>query len=651
MRLKGKVLKVLRKPDTKPKTLPIHQVEDEIVRHANECRVLILVGETGSGKTTQMPQILLRHGVVKADRGRSMIAITQPRRVAAVSVAQRVAQEMGVNLGEEVGYTIRFDDKSSNATRIKYMTDGMLVRESGLDPLLSRYSCIILDEAHERSIATDVLIALTKRLVTERSDLRLIVMSATLNVSLFSDYFNNARVLYLQGRQYPVQIYYTPEPEPDYVDATVTAVIQIHLEEAPGDVLVFLTGQEEIDGVESVLVSRAKAIVHTKLTLMVVKIYAALPPEQQLKVFDPTPPGHRKVVLATNIAETSITIPGITYVVDSGLVKSRTRVTGTGADALLVAPISQDAANQRSGRAGRVGPGKCFRLYTEPSFEGLASHTVSEVVRGNMAAVVLQLKLYGIHDIAAFDFIEHPGEERIAESLLALYLLGALDDSQALTPLGQKMASLPVDPPFAACILAAHNMHCAGALLTLVSLLSVENLYFVPFEKREAADAARRSFGHPRGDTLTLLNLWTQYQAASDGQHWCRVHFVNPRALARAAEIRKQLVGICVRQGMDPQSLAVKASVDEESVCRALCSGLFANVATRDAATPNTYVTALGHRKVTIHPSSVLARGKAECVLYCSLVLTTKLYMRDVTVIDPVWVREAAPKVYQKVGL
>ena len=335
-------------------SLPIFKLRETIIQAIEENQIMVVVGDTGSGKTTQMTQYLAEAGF--ASRG--IIGCTQPRRVAAMSVAKRVAEEVGCRLGQEVGYTIRFEDCTSPSTRIKYMTDGMLLRECLVDPLVSKYSVLLLDEAHERTVSTDVLFGLLKKAAKERPDLRLIVTSATLDAERFSSYFFNCPILTIPGRTYPVEVLYAKEPESDYLDSALMTVMQIHLSEPPGDILVFLTGQEEIDTACEVLYERMKALGSSVPELIILPVYSALPSEMQSKIFDPAPPGCRKVVLATNIAETSITIDGIFYVIDPGFVKQNSYDAKLGMDALIVVPISQAQAKQRSGRAGRTGPGK-----------------------------------------------------------------------------------------------------------------------------------------------------------------------------------------------------------------------------------------------------------------------------------------------------
>jgi ATP-dependent RNA helicase DHX8/PRP22 len=371
--------------------------------------------------------------------------------------------------GGTVGYSIRFEDCTSPRTRLKFCTDGMLLREALLDPRLSRYSVVVIDEAHERTVHTDVLLGLLRRVLDARPDnFRLVVMSATLDADAFADFFGGARAVYVQGRQYPVQVLYTPEPEEDYLDAAMLTVLQVHAEEAPGDVLVFLTGQEEIDALARLLTERAATLPPTagsgaaaSSSLLIAPLYAALPPEQQMTVFEPAPPGVRKVILATNIAETSLTIAGVRYVIDPGLSKQRAFNPRSGVDTLAVAPISRAAARQRAGRAGREAPGKCFRLYTEDAFHAtLPAVTRPEILRANLGGVVLQLKALGVDDVLSFPLLDPPPRAALVRSLELLYALGALDDAGKMTRVGDAMARFPLEPMVRACV-TPHAIACS----------------------------------------------------------------------------------------------------------------------------------------------------------------------------------------------
>ena len=424
------------------KKLPVYPYREEFLAAVKDHQILILVGETGSGKTTQIPQFL--HEVGYSEFGK--IGCTQPRRVAAMSVAARVATEMNVKVGHEVGYSIRFENCTSKKTVIQYMTDGFLLREFLTEPDLKSYQCLIIDEAHERTLHTDILFGLVKDIVRFRSDLKLIISSATLDAEKFSKYFDDASIFMIPGRMYPVDIYYTKNPEADYVDASVVTVLQIHISQAlDGDVLVFLTGQEEIETAAEILTQRTQALGSRIPELIICPIFANLPSEQQAKIFEKTPKGARKVVLATNIAETSLTIDGICYVIDTGFNKQSSYDARSGIDSLMVTPISQAASNQRAGRAGRTQPGKCFRLFTKYSFHNeLEPNTVPEIMRTNMCNVVLMLKSLGINDLLHFDFMDAPPPDTLIRALEQLYALGALNDRGDLTKLGRRMAEFPL---------------------------------------------------------------------------------------------------------------------------------------------------------------------------------------------------------------
>jgi pre-mRNA-splicing factor ATP-dependent RNA helicase DHX15/PRP43 len=402
----------------KRRLLPVHKQRKEFLDLIHKHQILVLVGETGSGKTTQIPQFLLFDQ--QPQKQQKIIACTQPRRVAAMSVSQRVAEELDIPLGDEVGYSIRFEDHTSDKTILKYMTDGMLLREAMTDPLLTRYSAIVLDEAHDRTLATDILMGLIKEIAAKRTDLKVVIMSATLDALKFQKYFNDAPLMNVPGRTHPVEIYYTPEPEKDYLEAAMRTCLQIHACEDEGDILVFLTGEEEIEDacrkirLEGQQLLRASPNAIGPLT--VVPLYSSLPPNQQQKIFDQAPPAigngppGRKIVVSTNIAETSLTIDGIVYVIDPGFAKQKVYNPRIRVESLLVSPISKASAQQRAGRAGRTKPGKCFRLYTENSFKKeLLEATHPEILRSNLGSTVLQLKQVGIDDLVHFDFMDPPG--------------------------------------------------------------------------------------------------------------------------------------------------------------------------------------------------------------------------------------------------
>ncbi|KAF9444098.1 ATP-dependent RNA helicase DHX8 [Macrolepiota fuliginosa MF-IS2] len=620
------------------KNLPIYKYRDQLLQAIGDHQVLIVVGDTGSGKTTQMVQYLADAGY--ADKGR--IGCTQLRRVAAMSVAKRVAEEVGCRLGQEVGYTIRFEDCTSPETQMKYMTDGMLQRECLIDPLLSRYSVIILDDAHERTIATDVLFGILKTVVKRRPDLKLIVTSATLDAERFSKYLFGCPIFTIPGRTFPVEIQYTKEPETDYLDASLITVMQIHLSEPPGDILLFLTGQEEIDTACEILSERMKYLGSKVPELIILPIYSALPSEIQSQVFEPTPPGARKVVIATNVAETGLTIPGIYYVVDPGFSKQHAYDPRRDMDSLVVMPISQAQAKQRAGRAGRTGPGKCYRLYTELAHKDeMLPNSIPDIQRTNLSSTILQLKAMGINDLLNFDFMDPPPAPAMLAALENLYSLSALDDEGLLTQLGRKMAGFPMEPPLAKVLIASVDLGCSEEILSIVAMLSVPTVFYRPKEKRAQADSKKAKFHQPGGDHLTLLTVYNGWKAANFSDAWCYENFVQARSMQRARNIRKQLFGIMNRYDYD----VVSAGRDYDLVRKAICSGFFRHAAKKVSS--HGYKTLVEDISIYIHPSSTLFGRGPEWLVYHELILTTREYCHNVTVIEPKWLVEFAPQFFK----
>lgn len=619
-------------------SLPVFHFRSALIKAIKENQFLIVVGETGSGKTTQLTQYLAEAGFANT----GMIGCTQPRRVAAMSVAKRVAEEVGCQLGEEVGYTIRFEDITSPSTKIKYMTDGMLQREILMDPELRRYSVIILDEAHERTIATDVLFALLKKTCKHRPDLRVISTSATLDADKFSTYFNECPIFTIPGRTFPVEILYSREPESDYLDSALVTVMQIHLTEPQGDILVFLTGQEEIDTSCEILHERMKALGPNVPKLHILPVYSALPNEQQSRIFDPAPPGERKVVIATNIAETSITIDHIYYVVDPGFVKQNAYDPKLGMDALIVTPISQAQANQRAGRAGRTGPGKCFRLYTEQAFQTeMLPTTIPEIQRQNLAYTILMLKALGINDLLNFDFMDPPPTNTMLTALEELFALGALDTEGLLTRLGRKMADFPMEPSLAKVLIASVELGCTDEMLSIIAMLNIPTVFYRPKEKQQQADQKKAKFHDPSGDHLTLLNVYNGWKKSGSSNPWCYENFIQARAMQRAQKVRDQLVQIMQRH----RHPIVSCLRDTAKVRRAMCAGFFRNAARKDPQ--EGYKTLIEGTPVYLHPSSALFGKQAEWVIYHTLVMTTKEYMQTTTTIEPKWLVEAAPTFFK----
>ncbi|KAL4563815.1 hypothetical protein LXL04_027861 [Taraxacum kok-saghyz] len=619
-------------------SLPIYKLKKELVQAVHDNQVLVVIGETGSGKTTQVTQYLAEAGYTTKGK----IGCTQPRRVAAMSVAKRVAEEFGCRLGEEVGYAIRFEDCTGPETVIKYMTDGMLLREILIDENLSQYSVIMLDEAHERTIHTDVLFGLLKQLIRRRPDLRLIVTSATLDAEKFSGYFFSCNIFTIPGRTFPVEILYTKQPESDYLDAALITVMQIHLTEPEGDILVFLTGQEEIDHACQCLYERMKGLGKNVPELIILPVYSALPSEMQSRIFDPAPPGKRKVVVATNIAEASLTIDGIFYVIDPGFAKQNVYNPKQGLDSLVITPISQASAKQRAGRAGRTGPGKCYRLYTESAFNNEMSPTsIPEIQRINLGLTTLTLKAMGINDLLSFDFMDPPSPQALISAMEQLYSLGALDEEGLLTKLGRKMAEFPLEPPLSKMLLASVDLGCSDEILTIIAMIQTGNIFYRPREKQAQADQKRAKFFQPEGDQLTLLAVYEAWKAKSFSGPWCFENFVQSRSLRRAQDVRKQLLSIMDKYKLD----VVTAGKNFTKIRKAITAGFFFHAARKDPQ--EGYRTIVENQPVYIHPSSALFQRQPDWVIYHELVMTTKEYMREVTVVDPKWLVELAPRFFK----
>ncbi|KAI3449373.1 hypothetical protein Pfo_006038 [Paulownia fortunei] len=609
----------------KRKSLPVWHQKEEFLQALKANQTLILVGETGSGKTTQIPQFVLDAIEIETPdkRRKFMVGCTQPRRVAAMSVSRRVAEEMDVTIGEEVGYSIRFEDCSSARTVLKYLTDGMLLREAMTDPLLERYKVIILDEAHERTLATDVLFGLLKEVLKNRPDLKVVVMSATLEAEKFQGYFSSAPLMKVPGRLHPVEIFYTQDPERDYLEAAIKTVYQIHACEPPGDILVFLTGEEEI---EDACRKLAKEVANAGDQVGPVKIVPL------------------KIVVSTNIAETSLTIDGIVYVIDPGFAKQKVYNPRIRVESLLVSPISKASAHQRSGRAGRTQPGKCFRLYTEKSFHNdLVPQTYPEILRSNLANTVLTLKKLGIDDLVHFDFMDPPAPETLMRALEVLNYLGALDDDGNLTKLGEIMSEFPLDPQMAKMLVVSPEFNCSNEILSISAMLSVPNCFVRPREAQKAADEAKARFGHIDGDHLTLLNVYHAYKQNKEDPQWCYENFVNHRALKSADNVRQQLARIMARFNLKLCSTDFNSRDYYVNIRKAMLAGYFMQVAHLERT--GHYLTVKDNQVVHLHPSNCLDH-KPEWVIYNEYVLTSRNFIRTVTDIRGEWLVDIAPHYY-----
>eukprot|EP01138_Halocafeteria_seosinensis_P004381 gb/GECG01004481.1/.p1 GENE.gb/GECG01004481.1/~~gb/GECG01004481.1/.p1 ORF type:complete len:1369 (+),score=236.88 gb/GECG01004481.1/:1-4107(+) len=623
--------------------LPIHAVRDELMKIIAENQIVVIVGETGSGKTTQLTQYLLEDGYANF----GMIGCTQPRRVAAMSVAKRVSEESNTELGGTIGYAIRFEDVTSKETKVKYMTDGVLLRESLRDSDLDQYAAIVMDEAHERSLNTDVLFGLFKKVLERRRDLKLIVTSATMDAGKFSAFYGDVPVYHIPGRTFPVQKFWTRSTPQDYVDAAVRQVMGIHLSGREGDILVFMTGQEDIEATCYLIAERVSQLEDKKRQvppLLVLPMYSQLPADLQAKIFERAAPGTRKCIVSTNIAETSLTVDGIVYVVDSGYCKLKVYNPKIGMDALQIVPISQANANQRAGRAGRTGPGECYRLYTESAYYNeMWPNQIPEIQRTNLSNVVLLLKSLGVHNLMEFGFMDPPPEGTITNSLYQLWVLGALDNSGSLTSLGREMVEFPLDPALSKMVIMADRLQCTAEVITVVSMLSVPNVFYRPKDREEESDAAREKFYVPESDHLTLLNVFEQWKKHDYSASWCTRHFIHVKALRKAREVREQLLDIMRKQKMKMKTCGHNWDV----IRKAICSSYFYNSARLKGI--GEYVNMLTGMPCVLHGSSALygLGYTPDYVVYHELVLTSKEYMQCVTAVDPEWLAELGPMFFE----
>ncbi|KAL7679850.1 putative AAA+ ATPase domain, RNA helicase HrpA, P-loop containing nucleoside triphosphate hydrolase [Plasmopara halstedii] len=613
--------------------LPIFQCRQELLQVIRENQIVVIVGETGSGKTTQLTQYLYEEGYAQF----GMIGCTQPRRVAAMSVAQRVSEEMDVTLGDEVGYAIRFEDLTTDKTIIKYMTEGVLLRESLRESDLDSYSCVIMDEAHERALNTDVLFGILRKVVQRRSDFKLVVTSATLDADKFASFFGGVPMFNIPGRTFHVETRYTKSPSDDYVDAAVKQVMQIHLSHPPGDILVFMTGQEDIEATCYILAERMGKLDGAP-PLMVLPMYSQLPADLQAKIFDASE--IRKCIVSTNIAETSLTVDGIKYVIDTGFCKVKVYNPKIGMDALQVSPISQQNANQRAGRAGRTGPGVAYRLYTERQFVNeLLEAQIPEIQRTNLGYVVLLLKSLGVSNLLEFDFMDPPPQDNIINSMYQLWVLGALSNTGELTEIGKKMVVFPLDPPLAKMLLFSEALGCSTEVLIVVSMLSVPSVFFRPKDREEESDAAREKFFVPESDHLTLLNVYQQWESNRHSAQWCSDHFIHAKGLRKAREVREQLADIMKQQRVRLKSCEGRWDV----VRKAICSAYFYNSAQIKGI--GEYVNMLTGMPCNLHPSAALfgLGYTPDFVVYHELIYTSKEYMQCATAVEGEWLAELGP--------
>ncbi|KAK9453344.1 P-loop containing nucleoside triphosphate hydrolase protein [Dipodascopsis uninucleata] len=625
--------------------LPISNVREALEQRIFKNQVTIIVGETGSGKSTQIPQYIL--GLNQKER----IAVTQPRRVAAINLAKRVADECNTGLGQGVGYTVRFQNMSSKSTKIKFLTDGMLLREILMRPNLDQYTTVVLDEVHERSVVTDLLLGFMKKLIERRQNLRIIVMSATLDADKFSRFFNGAEVLYVQGRTFPVERLYLAKPVEDIVDATVRTAIQINIHEPTGDILAFLSGQEDIDKAVDLINGFSESMPRDVPELIPLPLYAALPPQQQQRVFDKLRGRKRKLILATNIAETSLTISGVRYVIDSGTQKVKVWRHDLGLDTLLTVPISKANAAQRMGRAGREAPGKCYRLYTEDDYHSLRGQSEPEIERCDVSFPILTLKSAGVSDIMGWLWLERPSKGAILTSLTQLYALNALDDNGDVTMLGRKMAMLPLPPHLSAVLLYSYDIGIEDAVLDIVSCLSIENLVMNPHpDKRDEVNEKRLPFvteSAGMGDLIVLrnyVNYYSKLSTSEEKKEWCKDLFISYRAMANVSDVRKQLEHYLKSQrdtGHKSKADSLSPTDLNEEIVKCFLRGFVTNTAL--ALPDKTYRTIAGGHIINIHPSSSMFGRRADAIMYTEYIFTTKAYARVVSPVQAEWLQKIAP--------
>jgi ATP-dependent helicase HrpA len=635
--------------------LPVSAVRDEIAALIREHQVVVVAGETGSGKTTQLPKICLELG-----RGATgMIGHTQPRRIAARTVAERIAEEMGTDVGDLVGWTVRFTDRVGDRTLLKVMTDGILLAEIQRDRMLSRYDTLIIDEAHERSLNIDFILGYLKTLLPKRPDLKVVITSATIDVERFSQHFDGAPVIEVSGRTYPVEVRYRPvvdpddpdaDPDRDQVQAICDAVVELQAE-GDGDVLVFLSGEREIRDTADALTAMSPSRTE------ILPLYARLSAADQHRVFQSHP--GRRVVLATNVAETSLTVPGIRYVVDPGTARISRYSRRLKVQRLPIEKVSQASANQRAGRCGRVADGICIRLYSEEDFESRPAFTEPEILRTNLAAVILQMTAIGLGDIAAFPFVEPPDRRAIRDGVQLLHELGALasdemDPRRRLTPVGRQLAKLPLDPRLARMLVEADKEGCLREMLVVAAALSIQDPRERPPDQQQQADQHHARFADPTSDFLGWLNLWRylreQQNALSSNQfrRLCRAEHLHYLRVREWQDVRGQL-----QQGVKAVGLTLSGSVDEidaagrsDHLHRALLSGLLSHVGLREGEGRD-YLGARG-AKFAVWPGSALAKKPPTWVMAAELVETSRLWGRTVGRIEPEWAEALAPHLVKR---
>ena len=629
--------------------LPIFNYRNHFLHLVDQNSVTIVVGETGSGKSTQIPQYLAEANWAG---GNKIVAVTQPRRSAVVTIATRVADEMSTHIGSEVGYNIRFESTQSSGSKILFYTDGALLKEIMTDPLLSRFSVIVVDEVHERNINSDLLIALLRKILKLRSDLKVVLTSATTDAEKLKSFFCSSvtgdtgkrltcSILSVEGRNFPVQVHYAITPVPDYVNASADLSISIHLKRTNGDILVFLTSQEEVNAAVKSTRDRVRKLVKPKQNVLVLPFHGSLPHEEQIRVFDTSNVGHktRRIIFSTNLAESSVTIPRIVYVIDCGLRRFKSFSVDAALEMVIKAKISKASAVQRAGRAGRLGHGEVYRLYTEDSFQTMLYDTPPDITRSNLLEVILQLKALGISNIVKFNFLTAPPSAHMCKSLEVLHALQAINDKCELTKKGYMFVEFPIDPMLTACLVEAQKHDCTEEVLIIIAMLQVKNIFVKPSGNNKRSMKNKFKFAAREGDLITYLNVYKFFEENNKSKSLCKELFLNFSSLSQASTILGRLKHLCKKYNIEMSS-----SEDDIAIRKCLTSGLFTNAAYYHHS--GVYKTFRDNFSLSIHPTSVLVSERPKYVLFNEVTSSTDNYMRDITVIESDWLLEVASHYY-----
>ncbi|MBU1131869.1 ATP-dependent RNA helicase [Patescibacteria group bacterium] len=642
--------------------VPMDEYRSEVVECVRDNANAVIIGETGSGKTTRIPDFLLD---MFPD---AKIAITQPRRVAARSVARYVASRRGEQVGAEVGYQVRFEDKTTEGTRANFMTDGILLRKLQFDPLLEEYDIVMVDEAHERSLNIDFVLGLLKRVQAERKkrgmqELKVIATSATIEKEKFAEYFGGSPTVEVPGRMFPIDIQYENKSVDDYTIAAAEKVNEIVRSGEQGDVLIFMPGEAEIRRtIEKIKVVNQdietwnnrhsdeikKGIEKRIETVDVMPLFGAMSPEDQDRIFEKS--SKRKVIVSTNIAETSVTIDGVLFVIDSGVIKQKEFDPNSGIEALLTKRHAKSGCDQRKGRAGRTAPGTCYRLYTEAEFTDRKAYQTPEIARSNLDHVILAMKKIGIEDVRSFEFLDRPKEEAITQAIETLKMLGALDENEKLTAVGKTMADLPLRPEIARMVIEAEKYHCTGKICTIAAMLGEKSVFVRPKDKEREADQAHAQFSKGGSDFLKLLEVWNQWSASGFDQRWARDHYLNVRQLFEVREIRSQIMRELRRK---------KVAVDDVNgndpiaIQKCIISGMIQHLIVSSGR--HSYERAVqsggySSDNIFIHPSSASFSVKPKFMIGANVVTTSKTFARRCQPVDAKWLPEIAPQFLRESG-